>query len=110
MILKDIGLNSSQLGPLTCPSTNQAAPGTSYSCTGNFTVKMTDFEQFWNLTFSANGTSPTLPSTSAALPAVVAAQSPAVLTMVAEPQLDMDLLATTCNQTVSSGKLACQGP
>lgn len=90
-------LTSPELGPLTCPNGTQAGPSTTYSCSGSYTVNATDLEQ-GQLTFSASGMSSTLS-------ARVVAESQVQLTMVAIPQLDLDLEATSCNQTGGSGTL-----
>jgi hypothetical protein len=95
-ILQDTVLSSPKLGPLTCPPGNATVPpAATYTCEGAYTVLATDLE-VGQLVFTATARSPTLP---AAAQTVNATQA----VMVAQPQLYLDVLAATCNQTVATG-------
>lgn len=100
IILRDIVLSSPQLGGLSCPnSTPTALPGGNYTCQGTYTVTALDLETGL-LSFTATGASSSL---TAGAQKVAAAQA-AILTMQAQPQLDLDILAATCTQTQATGK------
>jgi hypothetical protein len=103
VILREAVLSSSKLGALTCPPGNATvAPGAAYTCEGTYTVLAADLEA-GQLVFTATARSPTLPAAAQTVPAT----HDVVLTMVAQPQLYLDVLSATCNQTVTTGTLCC---
>jgi hypothetical protein len=103
VILKETVLSSPKLGPLTCPPGNATvAPGAAYTCEGTYTVLATDLEA-GQLVFTATARSPTLPAAAQTVPAT----QDVVVTMVAQPQLYLDVVSATCNQTVATGTLVC---
>lgn len=99
LLLHNVSLSSGQLEALVCPSGPTAIrPGTAYACEAFYTVNITDLE-LGQITFSAAGTFSSVISGAQA----VAAQQTAALTMQAQPQLELDLIAGSCNYSSPAG-------
>lgn len=95
VVLRDIEVTSAQLAALNCAGSSSSTvaalnPGT-LICTGNYTVTQENLEA-GQLAFTAQATSTTLDA--ASTPVVAAA--PVVLVMAAQPQLVLDVVASSC--------------
>jgi hypothetical protein len=94
--LRDVEVSSPELATLQCDggSSNAVAaliPGI-ITCTGSYAVTPENLEA-GQLTFTAQANSSTLAATSSAVGAVAA---PVVLVMAAQPQLVLDVVASSC--------------
>jgi hypothetical protein len=96
-VLRNVVVTSPGLTALQCDGSNSSTvaalnPGP-LACTGSYSVSQEDLEA-GQLTFTAQATSTTLDAASTAVGAV--ATAPVVLTMAAQPQLVLDVVASSC--------------
>lgn len=84
--------------PVTTVNPSSPANTGALTCTGTYAVTQMDLET-GQLSFTAQATSSTLPTGDG----TVVAQAPVVLTMVAQPQLEVDVVASSCRVIPGAG-------
>lgn len=98
-------VTSPQLAGLDCGDSGGTAvdvlPAAPLTCTGNYTVSQEDLEA-GQLAFTAQAAFSTLAA--AGGPVVAIAAAPVVLTMAASPQLELDVVASSCAVINATGK------